>query len=119
VGDVLVGLDPGIRRTVAWLRGLGFNTTDSGDGRSKRNVDSNPEALWYAHVAMVVPGGELVLQAMRLAELLRARGIELPNPSEVDGVAVHASFNPADGIAMLFMTGVDDEMLAKCPKEPT
>lgn len=28
-------LDPGIRRTVRWLRSLGFETTDSGDGVTK------------------------------------------------------------------------------------
>lgn len=28
-------LDPGIRRTILWLRARGFNTTDSGDGVSK------------------------------------------------------------------------------------
>jgi len=38
-------LDPGIRRTVAWLRGLGFETTDSGDGVSKHRPIESPAEM--------------------------------------------------------------------------
>lgn len=100
-------LDPGIRQVVLFLRGLGFTTTDSGDGRWKwrcagcgaqpgekhmatdecgrragrvvsRRERGEGLALPYPHVFMVVETGSLLT---RLTETLLAElgraGVEL------------------------------------------
>lgn len=109
-------LNPGIRRTVAFLREHGFDTSDSGDGHT--NVAAGMEgALDVPHV--VVPAGpcSLIGEAARLHSLLRLRGIDVaPNgrrdPEGEDGAAeIHAIYDPADGSAVIVLLGVDDALL--------
>lgn len=42
-------IDPGVRRLVRWLRAMGFDTTDSGDGVTKPAA-GDVEALTVPHV---------------------------------------------------------------------
>ena len=59
-------LDPGIRRTVHWLRAHGFETTDSGDGVSKTQAIFDGEALDVPHAFMKLLPAALVTESMRL-----------------------------------------------------
>jgi hypothetical protein len=99
-------IDPGIRETVRWLRTLGYETTDSGDGRSKVGMGC---ALPYPNVAIkltVADGNWIVGCTRRLAALLRGRGVELFNG------AVQLSYDPIQEDALIVLTGVDDDVLA-------
>lgn len=106
-------LDPGIRRTVAWLRAHGFNTTDSGDGVTKLAADPPMEcALDYPHVAILVEPHDLVDAADRLLALLLAAGVSMPVPSmDVFRPCIEASYCPVQGAALIVLCGVNDAML--------
>lgn len=107
-----IDLDPGIRHTVEWLQGLGFNTTDSGDGKTKIGIDE--DALDFPHVFMVVKPSDLVGHAGHLMAYLRAIGIEVkPNGMDEKQPTIEATYDPADGSAIIGLFGVDDEMLAR------
>lgn len=108
---------PGIRRTVAWLRSLGFDTTDSGDG--KANVHAGIEgACEFPMVAISVLEDQPLRSAgSALVFALAARGIP------IDGmkVTLEASYVFGSGeerplsdflvTQQLILTGVDDAML--------
>ncbi len=127
-------LDPGIARTVLWLREHGFNTSDSGDGKAKFEpssryyedvpVQDSPCAEHYCcaildfpHVAIKVDHHELVDRADRLFFLLRGMGIEcgaLVGAGVVmNSPLIECGYNPADGVAYIFLSGVDDALLFK------
>ncbi len=115
-------LDPGIRRTVAWLRGLGFATTDSGDGVSKFKPDSpyfDGEGLCdFPHVAIVpaLPRSVVSMKecAIGLKELLEGIGVT------VEQGMIEASYDPASGGTLVLLTNVDDSMLpAKLRAHPS
>jgi hypothetical protein len=102
-------LDPGIRRLVLWLRALGFETTDSGDGVSKSDLlalasvagipasevaDDGP--LSVPHVHMVVRRDDrLHEEARRLWNALDNLGVR-----RAPGM-IHATYDPEDGSAVL------------------
>lgn len=69
------GLDIHIRRTVRWLRRLGFRTIDSGDGRSKRGGPHEWCMQPFPNVMVVVPAAQLVAETDRLVAELGRRGI--------------------------------------------
>jgi hypothetical protein len=128
-------LDPGIRRVVEWLRVHGFDTTDSGDGRSKFDPDSPyywPDAESSGvsrtpHVVIRTDPNKLVMVADALHELLRTHGVlanvdgereaffeamvagkELAEPPSIE-----ASYNPGESIegkpfGVVMLIGVDD-----------
>lgn len=107
-----IDLDPGIRNVVEWLQGLGFNTTDSGDGKTKIGIDE--DALDLPHVFMTVDPDDLVPQARLLIAYLRGIGIEVkPNGMDEKQPTIEATYDPADGSAIIGLFGVDDEMLAR------
>lgn len=104
-------LNPGIARTVAWLRANGFDTTDSGDGEMhEHDCDRG-----YPYVSM--RGTEA--DARRLAGLLRGLGIALPPSTEVwaigrdapQGVSVSYSYDPADDVGIVDLAGLCDAVL--------
>ena len=80
-------LDPCIRHTVLYLRSLGFDTTDSGDGLSKRGMEG---CLDYPHVAIVTTPRKMFRESFRLKAALG-------EPWQVE-----ASFSPNDGKCILF-----------------
>ena len=107
-------LNPGIRRTVAWLRSLGFNTVDSGDGETHDYGCDRPRA----YVAMTVPQlvgcpAALVTEAERLASEVRKLGIPVWEQSENGEVWIQASYDPANGIGVLDLNGLRDDMLTE------
>lgn len=105
-------LDPGIRNVVEWLQGLGFHTTDSGDGKTKIGIDE--DAIDIPHVFMTVKPSDLVGHAGHLMAYLRAIGIEVtPMGLDEKRPTIEATYDPADGTAVIALYGVDDEMLTK------
>jgi hypothetical protein len=104
-GDQEKALDPGIRQTVKWLQDNGFVTTDSGDGVSKTEAIATGEALGFPHVFMMCSPDTLFVEAHRLYDLLRGKNLTSPQ--------VEASYSPADGIALLLLTGLDDTLLER------
>jgi hypothetical protein len=114
MGRTLAELDHGISRTVWWLREHGFDTTDSGDGRSKIEAGFDAEeVLDYPHVVCIVAPADLVTEANRLADLVHERGVEVvPNGRREAGQAeIAASYDPADDSAVLMLNHADDAML--------
>ncbi len=108
------GLNPGIRRTVAWLRERGFDTCDSGDGATHEHPCDRP----YPYVAMRTLPVRLVTEAHRLvAELARvgvpvlSMGHAFDPDGRPTGVAIQASYDPGDGVAVLDLVGLDDARL--------
>lgn len=101
-------LDPGIRNTVLWLRSLGYETTDSCDGVTKRAA-GDTEALDYPHVFMVVYRiDDLVESADFLMRDLRARGVEV-RPGTIQGI-----YDPTGKLNephVLALVGYDDAAL--------
>jgi len=105
-------IDPGVRKLVAWLNDIGFTTTDSGDGLSKFACGID-EALAFPHVALRCEPSELIDEAQRLRVRLALRGITCTAP---DGAfplrpMIEASYNPVDGVAVIFLSNVSDAML--------
>ena len=96
-------IQPRMKRTVAWLQSLGFQTTDSGDGVT--NVEAGMEgALDFPHVMMSVPPPlRLIQESERLLETCRLVGIQ--------GFKIEASYDPDDSSCILMLTGVTDESL--------
>ena len=115
-------LDPGVRETVKWLRAHGFNTTDSGDGYSKfehhhcSGTDDDPcevcdTCLDYPHVAMTVKPEKLIAESKRLRSLLEDLMIEVYAEAVGYDVAIEASYDPVSNIALIFLSGVNDQVL--------
>lgn len=111
-------LDPGIRGTVRLLRSHGFDTVDSGDGVSKMQAPGlEPEERDcvndFPHVVVRCSPDKLVATADHLAKVIRGVGIRLdpltPDPS---APTVQASYDPADGSAIVVLCGVTDADLA-------
>lgn len=97
-------LDPGIREVVRLCRDNGFETTDSGDGCCEI-----PCAYGGPMVAMVVSPALLLLEADRLWLTLRAE--TGAHDLAAQGVQVQASYDPANRVAVLLLTGLDDKKL--------
>lgn len=112
-----MSLTPGIRRTVAMLNEHGFHTTDSGDGVT--NVAAGmDDALPYPNVAILVtPAAMLIAEALRLHDLIQARGICVePMGEDPQMPAIQATFDPAvPDYGVIMLTGVDDAKLFEAP----
>ena len=103
-------LNPGIARLVHWLRDSGFDTIDSGDGRTSEHDCDRP----YPYVVM--RGVEA--DARRLAAHLRGLGIPLPPSTEVwgegetpIGVMIQYTYNPVEDLGLVELIGLDDAQL--------
>ncbi len=97
-------LTPGIRKTVLWLRSLGFDTTDSGDGVT--NVEAEMEgAIDIAHVHIQTTPLKMVSVARNLQDAVEAKGIKL------EAGMIQATYDPVDHSAIVSLYGVSDEML--------
>jgi hypothetical protein len=104
-------LDPGIRRTVAWLRSLGFDTTDSGDGVAKpTGGDECAEAT--PHVYMRIEYRMLFSSVERLmGNVEHVLGVKVVPHGHEGGVWLQATYDPGDGSTVMSLHGVDDSML--------
>lgn len=99
-------LNPGITRTVAWLREHGFNTQDSGDGATHDFECDQP--IPYVHM-MVKDPILLVGTVRKLERLLAERGVSLQPMNEAGTApAIEASWNPRDGFAIVTLWNVAD-----------
>jgi hypothetical protein len=84
-------LDPGIRETVVYLRGNGFDTCDSGDGVTK---DKEDRAFDVPHVVCRLPVHEMVF-IFEANRLLITLGVNW---------TVEASYSANDETAVLIAT---------------
>lgn len=91
-------LDDGVRATVWRLRRWGLQTTDSGDGRSKRGADPEVEALSEPHVFIRCYRSRLLEMADWLQRVL----------ADVPGVHIEASYDPKNQVAILAVMGLHD-----------
>lgn len=107
-------IDPGIRRTVAWLNTHGFRTTDSGDGASK--FDPTGPYYWpdadecgvsrVPHVIIQVTPEQMVATADRLYTMLLKRDVVgvSSQPETLDEAlsnqtpSVQASYCPGEAV---------------------
>lgn len=101
-------IDPGVRMLVALLRQHDFETTDSGDGRSKGEDGED-----VAHVHMVCHAQLMAFEADRLHRVLSMHGVTIQPISEDDAPYIQASYDPAhvDSTATISLMGVDDSMI--------
>lgn len=104
-------IDPGIRRTVAWLRSENFVTTDSGDGRTKI-ANGDAEALPYPHVAMTSHPTYIAMGAAHLRERLKEMGVIIkPMSNDENEPCIQATIDPANMTGIIMLMGVDDALL--------
>lgn len=99
-------LNPGIRRTVAWLREQGFETCDSGDGKTREHECDRD----HAYVVISVRPIEIVNAAQRLQFVLAKRDIYIDAIGE-GAPCIQASYDPANGLAFIDLMHVDDVVL--------
>ncbi len=105
-------IDKDIRKTVKFLRDHGFDTCDSGDGYSKFEVDPGAEALDYPHVFIQVSDPiTLTAHADRLARLLKDHGIPIDDIGHDPAPNIHATYDPANSVAIIMLSNVDDILL--------
>lgn len=119
----LEDMNPGIRKTVAWLRDNGFRTCDSGDGVTHQFACDRDQA----YVVIRVEPYEMAAEADRLMKLLDGMGVSLLEAYEAIGDAyeagtltdkpeqpfLQADYNPVTGIATLDLACVSDAVLFK------
>ncbi len=113
-------LDPGIRELVRWLNDNGFETTDSGDGKSKFKVEDPPCcAVSFPNVAIRVDVENLIAETDRLFGLLKDKGCA-PVPAKEEEVAgevnLQSFYDPSlEGPreAYIILTGLDDEQFTR------
>lgn len=106
---ILNNLNPGIRRTVEFLRSHGFATCDSGDGVTK-DFTCDP-GMPYVHSTVDDPSS-LIVEAERMKDLLEACGVAIHPLSEAgEQPYIQADYSPADGIAAITLFYVTDAIL--------
>lgn len=108
------GLNPGIRVLVMRLRALGFDTVDSGDGRTHVAECDRP----YPYVSIRVDPSLLASESDRLRFELEDRGVHVDAAGSLfdpDGgaragvVEIEASYDPITKIAIIDLRGLDDD----------
>lgn len=92
-------LDPGIREIVRRLREAGFDTTDSGDGKSKPKA---ARVFDVPHVHMMTTPGGLIVESTRLAHLLMGWGIA------VEQGQIQATYDPIGMSSLISLYNVID-----------
>jgi len=94
-------VNPGIVKTVEWLRSHQFSTCDSGDGKTHDFECDQP----YPYVYMEVAAEDLAYEADRLVRLLRrdfpGRPEGFTQDGEYAGWVVEANYSPQDGYAFV------------------
>lgn len=112
--EIATSLNPGITATVAWLQKLGFETIDSGDGKTHDFGCDLP--IPYVHMA--IKPSAIVEDSRKLASALGLRGIIVNDGPDENGGGVHiqADYCPIRNGAHISLFNVDDEMLANYPE---
>lgn len=112
-----VDIDPRIRGLVVWLRDMGFETCDSGDGVSKFEDRSRNEEceLDYPHVFIHVSPETLLLECNRLWIALVNAGLRIGPLSSKDigkrlpGVV--GRYEPGDYHSFIELVNVTTDMV--------
>ena len=106
-----IPLNPGIVRTVALLREHGFETTDSGDGET--HAAECDQMTGY--VAIATTPDKVISTAGAVAKCLHDHGVTIvpmgPSTEEQGGACVQATYDVANGSAMILVEGIHDRML--------
>lgn len=100
-------MNPGIRKTVAFLNERGFETTDSGDGKTHDFACDRD----HPYVVIKTEPGALVFDARLLLSVLGEAGVQFHPIGPEPGPSIQATFDPADGTAFIDLLCVDDELL--------
>jgi len=105
--DTQLALDAGVRRLVTALNAHGFQTSDSGDGRSKWLDGSADETcLDIPHVAIGLKAAhQIIVESQRLLAVLDA--LALPGTE----FQVQATYDPRDHSAVIMVYGLADGAL--------
>lgn len=102
-------LNLGIRKLVYILRSKGYNTIDSGDGKTCEFYCDQPMA--YVHISLVHP--ELLINSCQaLKKTLEYYGVVF-QPCNAEGTTpvVEGSYEPQSNLAIITIYNVDDSML--------
>lgn len=101
-------LDPGVRAFVAFLRSKGFETTDSGDGVTKKpSEDDDTTVLPWPHVFIVTRAEDLRSECDRLWQAMHDAGLSV-EPGDIQGTYDPSQEHPEKGpIGVIAL--VDDE----------
>lgn len=104
--DLPDDINPGIRKTVEWLREQGFDTCDSGDGATHMAECDRD----HPYVVMTVEPSRLIEETHRLRAALETLGLEVVNmgPDPNDGVSIQASYDPVTAIGCIDLMGLRD-----------
>lgn len=100
-------ISPGIREVVRFLREHGFETTDSGDGTSNAGMGC---AIDIPHVHMACEPDALILEAERLATLLRGKGLVFQ--SDMEGPCIQATYDVASRVGIISLFQVSNKDIA-------
>jgi hypothetical protein len=109
-------LDENIVNVVRFLAENGFETIDSGDGVSKVEGDEPMGcAMAFPNVAIVTLRDAVIDECDRLYRILQDLGVEVNALQENEdgpvGVALQCSYDPANGMCVIVLTGLDDNLL--------
>lgn len=99
-------LNHGISKTVRWLRSQGFETMDSGDGKTHEYECDRDEP----YVVMGCYGHDLKQNADRLMHALVDIGITV-SPIGLGPIYIQATYDPVNELALIDLVGVDDSVL--------
>jgi hypothetical protein len=100
-------VNPGIIKTVTLLQQCGFNTVDSGDGKT-HEFECDRE---NAYVSMTVEPEKLVVESNRLAQVLAARGIVVHEVNDESKPYIQGSYCPITKTAIIDLQHVSDKDL--------
>jgi hypothetical protein len=100
-------LNPNIRFTVTYLQSQGFNTVDSGDGKTHAHECDRD----YAYVSIRVGSHRLLDEADRLYMLLLKLGVPMGEvgPADSPRPCIQATYDPVNGFAIIDLMYVDDD----------
>lgn len=122
-------IDPGIREVVLLLNSMGYHTIDSGDGVSKKGTPMEGCMMPYPNVTISVGLDDIVRTADSLTADLAKFGVRLgPDEATVlellgpqkegvqygDGVLIDGHYDPMNRTGIVYLSGLDDQLLAKC-----
>lgn len=106
-------MNAGITKVLQWLRGHGFQTTDSGDGATGDHACD----LGFPYVHIPVSPVSMVTEALRLKVALEGIGIDSqplgPDSEVLRDVIIDIHWNPCSTHAVISLFNVDDALLSK------
>jgi hypothetical protein len=103
--ETIRSLDPGIRGLVLLINRLGWETTDSGDGKTKFDQEEAMAcAVGYAHVIATAHGPAC-------ADMLHAQLVRRLTLEGCERLDVQYSYSTKQQFKILEVTGINDEDL--------